>query len=179
MRTTPHLLHTRAFLLLPASPKTLKYASAQVTDAEEKEIIKRREEILVRERAERGVQTLMKEVDWRVAKAYVALADDADERDAHHSKLKEMGSTARLCRPAALGKSHADGSSDTTSELEILAVERYLDDDEWEAEERRAGRRPEAMSFPLRKGAGNVTMPSGSSRDPNEKGWWWQKDARR
>lgn len=120
----------------------------------------------------------MKEVDWRVAKAYVAIADDADERDAHHSKLKEMGSAACLGRPVVSGKRRADGSSDTTSELEILAIERYLDDDEWEGEERRAGRRPEAISFPQGTGTGNVTMSSGSSRDTNEKGWWWQKNAR-
>ncbi|KAF9484356.1 hypothetical protein BDN70DRAFT_849869 [Pholiota conissans] len=46
MRTTPHLLHTRAFIILPVNPKTSQYASAQVHDAEEKERIRRREENL-------------------------------------------------------------------------------------------------------------------------------------
>ncbi|PPQ64139.1 hypothetical protein CVT24_008769 [Panaeolus cyanescens] len=116
IRTTPHLLHTRAFLLLPPSAKP--HPSLELTKEEEA----RREEEIVRERAETRLQTLMKEVDWRVAKAYVAVASIEDEALVK-LKLKEEGT------------SRAKG-------VTALALERYLDDEEWEARERRLGRTP-------------------------------------
>ena len=66
---------------------------------------------------------LTKEVDWRVAKAYVALADDEEEQEEFYSKQKELGEV---------------GSS--AAGLESLAIGRYLDDEEWEKGERSAGR---------------------------------------
>ncbi|KAK0463226.1 uncharacterized protein EV420DRAFT_1161757 [Desarmillaria tabescens] len=95
---TPHLLHTREFLLLPPSshPK-LKPSDSEPTG---------RREI---ERAEKRLQVLTKEVDWRVAKAYVALADEVDLDD---SKLKQPATS-----------------------VEARAIERYLDDEEWECGE--------------------------------------------
>ncbi|KAF8813300.1 hypothetical protein BYT27DRAFT_7158082 [Phlegmacium glaucopus] len=117
IRMTPHLLHTRAFLILP--PTIKPHPSLKPGSAEEKA----REAKLVRERAEKKVQILTKEVDWRVAKAYVALADDRDEQEDFQAKRKEIGG----------GGSNAGG-------LESLAIEKYLDDEEWETEERRAGR---------------------------------------
>ena len=66
---------------------------------------------------------LTKEVDWRVAKAYVALADDEEEQEEFHAKQKELGEGG----PSAAG-------------LESLAIGRYLDDEEWETGERSAGR---------------------------------------
>ena len=66
---------------------------------------------------------LTKEVDWRVAKAYVALADDEEEQEDIRAKQKEIGRSA----------SNAGG-------LESLAIGKYLDDEEWETEERNAGR---------------------------------------
>lgn len=71
------------------------------------------------------LQTLTKEVDWRIARAYVALADDEQEQELFASKRKEMAPRS----PAYTG-----------STLETLAIEQYLDDLEWEAEEMRAGR---------------------------------------
>ncbi|KAK0200913.1 hypothetical protein DFS33DRAFT_1462682 [Desarmillaria ectypa] len=94
LSVTPHLLHTREFLLLPLSshPK-LKPSDSKPTG---------RREI---ERAEKRLQVLTKEVDWRVAKAYVALADEIDL----DSKLKQP-----------------------TTSIEARAISRYLDDEEWE-----------------------------------------------
>ena len=117
MRMTPHLLHTRSYLILP--PTSKPHPSLKLDSAEEKA----REDKLVRERAEKKVQMLTKEVDWRVAKAYVALADDEEEQEEFYAKQKELGE----------GRSSAAG-------LESLAIGRYLDDDEWESGERSAGR---------------------------------------
>jgi hypothetical protein len=84
---------------------------------------KAREDKIVRERAEKKLQMLTKEVDWRVAKAYVTLADDEEEQEEFYAKHKELG----------------EGGSGATG-LESLAIGRYLDDEEWEAGERSAGR---------------------------------------
>ncbi|SJL08207.1 uncharacterized protein ARMOST_11570 [Armillaria ostoyae] len=92
---TPHILHTREFLLLPPS----SHSKLRASDSEP---TGRRET----ERAEKCLQVLTKEVDWRVAKAYVALADEIDL----DSKLKQPSVEAR-------------------------AISRYLDDEEWEGGE--------------------------------------------
>lgn len=113
---TPQLLHTRSFLILP--PTSKPHPSLKLDSVEEKA----REDKLVRERAEKKLQMLTKEVDWRVAKAYVALADDEEEQEEFHAKQKELG----------------DGGSSATG-LESLAIGRYLDDEEWEIGERNAG----------------------------------------
>ena len=117
MRMTPHLLHTRSFLILP--PTSKPHPSLELDSVKEKA----REDKLVRERAEKKLQMLTKEVDWRVAKAYVALADDEEEQEEFYAKQKELG----------------DGGSSATG-LESLAIGRYLDDEEWETGERSAGR---------------------------------------
>ena len=66
----PKLLHTRTHILLPSASKaSILLSTASGTDAK-KEINRERE------RAEKKLQMVMKEVDWRVAKAYVALAED-------------------------------------------------------------------------------------------------------
>lgn len=114
---TPNLLHTRAFLILP--PTIKPHPSLNLDSAEEKA----RDDKLVRERAERKVQMVTKEVDWRVAKAYVALTDDEDEQEAFRTKQKEIG-----------------GGGSTAGGLESLAIRKYLDDNEWERGERSAGR---------------------------------------
>ena len=69
-----------------------------------------------RERAEKRFQFVTKEIDWRIAKAYVALAEDEDDS----TKTKESAETIR--RPVS--EQHA---------LEAKAVDQYLDDGEWEA----------------------------------------------
>ncbi|KAF8907318.1 hypothetical protein CPB84DRAFT_1768912 [Gymnopilus junonius] len=141
LRTMPHLLHTRAFLLLPPTAKP--HPSLAFDEAEEQG----REEKLVRERARKKLQTLTKEVDWRIAKAYVALADDAQEQDAYTYKRKENGITE---------VTPTDGRV-----LEALAIEQYLEDEEWEAKERRAGRNVGVPRFPIK----------GKEKMQTKKGW--------
>ncbi|KAK7030269.1 hypothetical protein VNI00_014286 [Paramarasmius palmivorus] len=126
LTTTPHLLHTRTTLLLPDSARITGKNKENVsyTDAvENPEVRKLRE----RERAGKRLQSITKEVDWDVAKAYVALADGDGEEEEHAAKRKELGS----------------GSGKAT--LESRAVDRYLDDIEWEESEMRAGRGPSTM----------------------------------
>lgn len=124
LSTTPHLLHTRTFIVLPPSAKSLSVTREANPDAEAKR---------VREKAEKRVQMLTKEVDWRVAKAYVALADDPDEEAVYGFKYKETG---------AIG----------ASTLEARAADQYLEDQEWEEEQRRAGKRISLKSLPLLRG---------------------------
>ena len=80
---------------------------------------------------------LTNEVDSRIARAYVALADDDDEQQGRAYKVKEAS--------VSQGKPH----SLTGMGLENLAIERYLDDLEWETEEIKAGRRPKLSKFPF------------------------------
>ncbi|TFK40265.1 hypothetical protein BDQ12DRAFT_711660 [Crucibulum laeve] len=132
LSTTPHLLHTRSFIMLPPSAKLP--ASFQIPNAEEKE----REAKRARERAQKKVQTLTKEVDWRVAKAYVALADDPDTQEEFSFKKKEMGL-----------KGEGSSGQGSSSNLESVAIQRYLDDAEWEERERREGRGVNLPRFPF------------------------------
>ncbi|KAG2140081.1 hypothetical protein DEU56DRAFT_735311 [Suillus clintonianus] len=124
LSTTPHLLHTRTFIILPPSAKSLSVTRDADLDAG----VRR-----VREKAEKRLQMLTKEVDWRVAKAYVSLADDPDEEAMYGRKYKETGSIG-------------------TSTLEARAADQYLEDQEWEEEQRRAGKRISVKSLPLLQG---------------------------
>lgn len=124
LSTTPHLLHTRTFIVLPPSAKSLPVTREANPDAGARR---------VREKAEKRLQMLTKEVDWRVAKAYVALADDPDEEAVHSFKYKETG---------AIG----------ASTLEARATDQYLEDQEWEEEQRRTGKRISLKSLPLLRG---------------------------
>ncbi|KAJ7227081.1 hypothetical protein GGX14DRAFT_548025 [Mycena pura] len=119
LSTTPHLLHTRSFLTFPPSAHAKLLASDPRPDSEEE---RAREVRRMRERAEKRMQVLTKEVDWRVAKAYIALADDPEAADAFALKQKELG----------VGASPGASSS---SRLEAVAIDQYLDDLEWEAEQ--------------------------------------------
>ncbi|KAL1746911.1 hypothetical protein HDZ31DRAFT_33145 [Schizophyllum fasciatum] len=142
LSTTPHLLHTRSFLVLPPSARD-KLSAAQTPQEAAEEEARR-----ARQRAEKRLQTLTKEADWRVARAYIALADGDDaERDA---KAKEMGAGP------------SSGSCAGCSRLERYAVEQYLEDDDWEASERRAGRAPSLLP-----------LPSSSSAAPSTGRRWW------
>jgi hypothetical protein len=107
------------------------------------------------------LQTLTKEVDWRVAKAYVAVADvpdiDADMKW-KESSLRENG---RNKSGAGSGK----GALNTALTLEGRAVDRYLDDEEWEERERREGRTAAVQPFPYfvdrKQGTGDGRSSSG------------------
>jgi hypothetical protein len=92
---------------------------------------KAREARRARERAQKRFQILTKEVDWRVAEAYVALAEDPVELYDFDVKTKESGL-----------RKHGECS------LEAMAVERYMDDSEWEDNEGRHGRGVDIRSFP-------------------------------
>ncbi|KAJ7931419.1 hypothetical protein B0H13DRAFT_2227942 [Mycena leptocephala] len=94
LSTTPHILHTRAFLSLPPSAHAKLQASDIAPSEGSAEEQRAREVSRTRERAGKRLQTLTKEVDWRVAHAYVALADDPDEAAAFARKQKELGAPA-------------------------------------------------------------------------------------
>ncbi|KAG6898210.1 hypothetical protein C0992_003322 [Termitomyces sp. T32_za158] len=117
LRTTPHLLHTRRYLILPASARKAGLPINQETSYQ----VAAREATRGKERAERRLQTVTKEADWYVAKAYVALADDPieemEDQERWERKRKEYGSDVGM-RP---------------SNLEERAIKKYLDDSEWEA----------------------------------------------
>lgn len=116
LSTTPHLLHTRTSIKLPSSARLPPGRPASFVDS-------KAESRRVRERAEKRLQLLTKEADWRVAKAYVALADDPDEESWYAVKCKETGANMNL-----MG-------------LEARALDKYLEDEEWEKEQSRFGKR--------------------------------------
>lgn len=82
---------------------------------------------------------LTKEVDPQIARTYVALADDDDEQQVRAYKVKEVSGSQR--------KPHT--STSVGVRLESLAIEKYLDDLEWETEEIKAGRLPRLSKFPF------------------------------
>jgi len=106
-------------------PPTDKKPPPPPPDAEEREERRRKE------RAAKQFQFVTKEVDWGVARTYVALADNNEMDDDYGLKRKEAG------RPVA--------DTGTTGG----AVERYLDDDEWEIQQIKAGVPPRILPFPF------------------------------
>ena len=70
-------------------------------------------------------------MDWGIAKAYVALAGIDEADDDYGMKRKEAGRSR-----AETGT--AEG-----------AVERYMDDDEWEREQMKSGLSPRILPFPF------------------------------
>jgi hypothetical protein len=122
-----------------------------------------REARLARERAEKRLQTLTKEVDWRVAKAYVALADDPDVdagMKGKESRLREDGDNIP-----------ARGDLRTEETLEGRAVDRYLDDEEWEERERREGRIAAIQPFPY-FADGKQLQIAGGGKETNGRSFW-------
>jgi hypothetical protein len=119
LNTTPHILHTRTLINLPPSARSKDKSSQdpQATQADKERNARR-----ARERAEKRLQTLTKEVDWRIARAYVTLCDDPDEVMEYSSKCKELG--------IDIGETSLEG----------MAVDRYLEDEEWEIGQIRQGR---------------------------------------
>ncbi|KAF8532186.1 hypothetical protein JB92DRAFT_2689461 [Gautieria morchelliformis] len=102
LSTTPHLLHTRRWLNLPPTGRPMLPPDPKILEAHN------------RERAEKRFQFVTKEIDWRVAKAYVALAEDEDDS----TKTKES--------------IQATIKAPEQRTLEAKAVDQYLDDGEWE-----------------------------------------------
>jgi len=120
LSTTPHLLHTRRILELPPGKYNLPPPPIDPRVLEARKT----------EQAEKRFQFVTKEVDWRVAKTYVALA----EGELDGPKSKEDTRNFR--------SSQAEGSRRVLED----AVEQYLEDEEWETQE---GGEPRIQGFPL------------------------------
>ncbi|KAI0690616.1 hypothetical protein BC835DRAFT_1363551 [Cytidiella melzeri] len=169
LQTTPHILHTRTVLTLP--PSVNPPPSSQTTIADSDYEARR-----ARERSERRFQIVTKEVDPRVAKAYVALSADLDsETTARMEFVKPLTDKNwntmydRDKRRAALG----EGSSS----LEATAIDRYLDDEDWERSEREQGRGVSIPRFPLfGSGAGKVADGDKPAVSGSKmwSGWRWK-----
>lgn len=131
LSTTPHILHTRTTILLPPTSKPPPEDPALVETSRV-------------ERAEKRLQMMTKEVDWRVAKAYVAIAQDSDPSEvlAKEEKSDNYGGDRRK-----ILSSGSQGSSQK-GVLENDATDRYLEDAEWEERERKEGRGPVIQRFP-------------------------------
>jgi hypothetical protein len=79
------------------------------------------------------LQHVTKEMDDGVARAYVALAEDGDsEPDVASLKAEKEKESRRVART-----------------LEERALDRYLDDDEWERRERAEGRGVHIQRLPI------------------------------
>jgi hypothetical protein len=120
------LLHTRTFLVLPQSHSQQRHGAGEVAPEEEA----RR----TRERAQVAFQQVAKEMDDGVAQAYVALAQDSDsEPDLASLKAEEEKKESRR----------------VARTIEERALDRYLDDDEWERRERAEGRGVHIQRLPV------------------------------
>lgn len=122
MSTTPYLLHTRTSILLPPTDEKPPPPPPEAKEQEERGR---------KARAAKQFQFVTKEVDWGVAQAYIAIADNVEADDDYGMKRKEAGRSR-----AEIGT--AGG-----------AVERYMDDDEWEKQQIKAGVAPRILPFPF------------------------------
>lgn len=115
---------------------------------------------MARERAEKRFAFVTKEVDYRVAKAYVAIADEFGDSDDASDGGGETAIRAgaggdegtekkRASRRVGKESASTSGSSLFPRSTEARAVDRYLEDEEWEQRELRAGRPPRLPSFKL------------------------------
>lgn len=120
---------------------------------------------LARERAETRFQAMTKETDRGVAKAYVALAGLPDEAGEIKQYEKENG-----LRKRRVTSSEDDGAG---GYLEGRAMDRYFDDEEWEAGERAEGRNAALPPFPY-VAAGESSRAVG--KVSAEKSWWRWKN---
>lgn len=127
LSTTPHILHTRTTIILSPTSKPPPEFPA-LAEARRVEL------------AEKRLQMVTKEVDWRVAKAYVALAQDPDP-----SAKEKPDNWERSLRGVP---GSVSGGSSQKGMLESDAIERYLEDAEWEEQERKGGRGPVMQQFP-------------------------------
>ncbi|KAI0734216.1 hypothetical protein C8Q72DRAFT_455120 [Fomitopsis betulina] len=153
LRTTPHLLHTRTSLVLPASAASGSKAPVIPNKPSPGEEARR-----ARERAESRFRVLTKEADYRVARAYVAIAGVEDDTgDALRNDEAGSFTDASLKRLVHGSSVEADGS------LEGRAVDRYLDDEEWEERQRSNGGTAQIPAFPV---------SSGMSKSSGKNTWW-------
>ncbi|TBU63094.1 hypothetical protein BD310DRAFT_870606 [Dichomitus squalens] len=161
LRTTPHLLHTRSYLVLPPSARPPPPLSPT-----ERALHEERRARLALERSETRFQAMTKETDRDVAKAYIAIAglsDSADDIGDVKEYDKGDGRGLRKRRPHA-GELHGEGDTG----LEGRAMEQYFDDEDWVSRERAKGRKVAIPSFPV-AGPSRVAekMVAGE-----QKPWW-------
>ncbi len=167
LSTTPHLLHTRTFLVLPYDTKVSNQshiASVSVPDKEDPAAARDRVKQRTLERAAKRFQIVTKEEDWRIANAYVALAasdspsgsvsssrplnKEEKEWSKRHDleKLQPGAPSLTTGVSSVLSEEDADAQRSGCRELRVeataRAVDAYLDDDDWEAQERARGRGP-------------------------------------
>jgi hypothetical protein len=86
--------------------------------------------------AKASLQQVTKEADDGIAQAYVALAEDSDSEPDVASLKAEGEKESRRVAP-------------TRITLEERALDRYLDDDEWERRERVEGRGVHIQRIPI------------------------------
>ncbi|KAH8100010.1 hypothetical protein BXZ70DRAFT_1065108 [Cristinia sonorae] len=145
LRSAPHLLHTRHFLVLPPSGPN-----------EEDKPDPEREARRKLEVAQSKFQSVTKEGDWGVARAYVALADARSSSSSPYDDTEYEDVSGEKKRE---GRGEGEGEES----IEGRAVDRYLDDDEWEERERREGRGVVIPRFPLFDSAGKEGKGKGRS----------------
>ncbi|KDQ19360.1 hypothetical protein BOTBODRAFT_51790 [Botryobasidium botryosum FD-172 SS1] len=123
LRTNPQLLHTRRTLLLP--PGTSRSPTPPSPSALRE---------LELERSAKRFSLVTKEVDEGVVRAYLSLAEGDDGAfDKEGQEKSGISGTA----------------SDRRAVPEGMAVDRYMNDAEWEEAERRAGRASKIQGFPF------------------------------
>ena len=160
LRTTPHLLHTLTFLVLPSfagSDSTSPGVTLNKPSLEE-------EARHARERAESRFRVLTKEADYRVARAYVAVAGVED--DVAEAVRDDEAKKSAMLTDTSLKKLQPGVSAPAGISLEGRAVDRYLDDEEWEQRQRSDGRGVQVPAFPLFSGMSKSTNENG------KKAWW-------
>jgi len=155
LSTTPHVLHTRTTILLPAN--TSKPPPEDPGLAETSRV----------ERAQKRFQMVTKEADWRVAKAYVALAQDSDPSAKEKPENWERGLRGT---PGSV-----TGRSPKKTALENDAIDQYLDDAEWEEQVRKDRRSPVIQQFPWGS-FGHKSGPNPAAQQESS-GFKWPWDA--
>jgi len=152
LSTTPHLIHTRTTILL--SPTSKPPPDDQALD-EARRV----------ERAQKRLQTVTKEIDWSVAKAYVAIAQGSDSSEMPEKKSGN--------REGCLQKTPDSESGGTSQRVAYEAIDRYLDDTEWEEQERKEGRGLVIQKFPWGSFGQKVGPSSGSEQGSGRFKWPW------
>lgn len=153
LSTTPHILHTRTTILL--SP-TSKPPPDNPALAEARRV----------ERAEKRLQTVTKELDWSVAKAYVAIAHDSGPSDVSAKEKSDDCEAGRRMVPVSEGPSQK-------RTLDNDAIDRYLADTEWEERERREGRDSAIQTFPWGSFGQKLGLSPGAQQGSGGFKWPW------
>lgn len=156
LSTTPHILHTRTTILLSPTSKPPPEDSVL---AEARKV----------ERAEKRLQTVTKEVDWSVAKAYVAIVQDSDPSEVSAKEKSDDYEEGRRKVPV----SEPEGSSPRKGTLENNAIDRYLEDAEWEEQERKEGRGPVIQRFPWGSFEQKLGLSPAAQRGTDGFKWPW------